>query len=157
MARNYDNLDFKFTWKGDLSLGESGDIADNEKDYLESVEQEIITIVKSAKGDWVFHPSIGADLWRFTGEPNTRENAEKIKKTLKREIVFAGIAAEADLIIDVNAMSLDTMYIRIFLKASATLRNRLSATNDRLVASREYGQGIEVKFFFSTSTSAITF
>jgi hypothetical protein len=154
---NYDSKDLTWDWTGDFVLGNQGDLGDNSEDELLSVEQEIITIVKSSKGDWIFHPEIGANLWKFLGEPNTRENAEKIKKTITRELVFAGIVAEQDIIIDVNAISLDSVYIKIFLKATPTLKNRLKEISNNFASNKEYGRGIEVKFFFNTSTSAITF
>jgi len=156
MARNYDSTDLKWNWNGDFSLDESGDLSSNDTDFLESIEQEILTIVKSSKGDWKFHPNIGADLWRFKGEANTRENANKLKTEIKKAIVFSGIALESDVIVDVNAISLDMLYVSIFLKATPTLNNRLGNQND-LVKLKEYHQGIEVKFMFSTTTSAITF
>lgn len=154
MAGNYDSRDLSWTWNGDFTLDESGDIAHNEYDALESVETEIITIVKSSTGDWASHPRIGANLWRFTGEPNTRENAEKIKDAIAVALVSVGLASKKDIRVDVNAMSLEILYVKIFLSAISTPLNRISSQADPSLKS-QYGQGIEVKFLFDTITSAI--
>jgi len=154
MAENYDSKDLSWTWNGDFTLDESGDLAHNEEDALESVETEIVTIVKSSAGDWASHPRIGANLWRFTGEPNTRANADKIKDAISVALVSAGVARKKDIRIDVNAVSLDVVYVKIFLSATPTPFNRISSQTNTSLKS-QYGQGIEVKFLFDTNTSAI--
>jgi hypothetical protein len=153
MAGNYDSKDLSWTWDGDFSLDDSGDIESNDNDALESVESEIITIVKSSTEDWAMHPRIGANLWRFTGEANTRENAEKIKDAIYTALLSAGVVRKQDIEIDVNVLSLEVLYVKIFLKAIATPSNRVSSREPLL--QNEYGQGIEIKFLFDTNTSAI--
>lgn len=153
MATNYDNFDLSWSWKGDFKIAD-GDIGINYTDALESVETEIITVVKSTEGDWELHPLYGSNLAQFIGEPNTRENAERMKDVLKTAISSAGIARRQDLIVEINALTLHTLYIRITLRAEASPANRLmSPSNNPLF--QQKNEGMEIKFLFDTNTSAI--
>ena len=154
MASNYDSIDLSWSWKGDFLIGDDGDLAHNANDFLESIENEIITMIKSSTNDWSIHPQIGANLWRFVGEPNTRKNAEKIKDAIKVALISVGLVKKGDIQVDVNAVDLHTLYIKIFLSAIATPFNRMSSQAQEHLSS-EYGQGIEIKFLFDTITSAI--
>tara|TARA_Y100000310_G_C20543520_1_gene744479 strand:+ start:377 stop:847 length:471 start_codon:yes stop_codon:yes gene_type:complete len=154
MAGNYDSKDLTWTWDGDFVLDDSGDLAHNEDDALESIETEIVTIVKSSTKDWAHHPRIGANLWRFVGEPNTRKNAEKIKDAISVALVSAGLVRKQDIKVDVNTVSLDVLYVKVFLSATSTPSNRISSQADPDFKS-QYGQGIEIKFLFDTNTSAV--
>ena len=154
MAGNYDSKDLTWTWNGDFSLDDSGDLAHNEDDALESIETEIITVIKSSTGDWASHPRIGTNLWRFVGEPNTRANADKIKDAISVSLVSAGLVRRGDIKVDINAVGLDTLYVKVFLKAIPTPANRISSQADASLKS-QYGQGIEIKLLFDTNTSAI--
>ena len=155
MARNYDSTDLSWTWKGDISVDEAGDLSHNSEDALESIENEIINVVKSSKGDWISHPQLGADLWRFVGEANTRKNAEDIKEAVRIALIASGIVASQDIEVEVNALSLDTLYISVFLSAISTPSNRISSTENGSLLGNQFTKGIEVKFLFDTKTSAI--
>jgi len=153
MPSMYDSLDLSWSWKGDFKI-EEGDLSMNTSDALESIENEIITIVKSSNGDWQLHPLLGANLWKFVGEPNSRKNAEKIKDVLLTSLASSGVAQRRDLDVEVNALDLHNLYIRIRLSAIPTLNNRLVApTNNPNID--DYAEGVEIKFLFDTNTSAI--
>lgn len=153
MASNYDSTDLSWSWKGDLKVVD-GDLSLNSSDALESIEAEIITIIKSSNGDWELHPMLGANLWRFVGEANTRENAERIKDAIITSLVSSGIVRRADIEVDINAMSLHALYIKVRLKAIATTNNRLMAPKNNPDIN-QYNEGVELKFLFDTNTSAI--
>ncbi len=100
------------------------------------------------------HPLYGSNLAQFIGEPNTRENAEKMKDVLKTAISSAGIARKQDLDISINALTLHALYIKITLKAQPSAVNRLTdPTSNPLI--RQQNEGMEIKFLFDTNTSAI--
>ncbi len=153
MASNYDSRDLSWSWKGDFKIAD-GDLDLNYTDALESIETEIITVVKSSDGDWELHPLYGANLAQFIGEPNTRENAEKMKDVLKTAIAYAGLARREDLVIDINALTIHTLYVRITLKAEPSPANRLMSANNNPFID-QYNEGMEIKFLFDTNTSAI--
>jgi len=153
MASNYDSIDLSWSWKGDLKI-DSGDLAVNSTDALESIQNEIITIIKSSSGDWLVHPQLGTNLWQFVGEPNTRENAEKIKDAIATSLISAGIVSKQDIKVDVNAIGIHNLYVKIFLSALSTTFNKLTAPHNNY-SSSQYNEGIEINFLFDTTTSAI--
>lgn len=86
MASNYDDIDFDFTWDGDFTLDECGDLKDTTYDYLQSLKQEIQTYIKSSIGDWKEEPSVGASLDDFVGEPNNRITASEMKARVESSL-----------------------------------------------------------------------
>ncbi|MCY9186601.1 hypothetical protein [Bacillus halotolerans] len=74
--RNYNEKDIRFydlenNIDGDFMVDSTGDFALTD-DY-ESARQDMTNRVRTQKGDWRSHNSLGADLELLEGEPNTRE------------------------------------------------------------------------------------
>ena len=123
---NYDNIDFYFSDDGDLSLGDSGDIADTSYDHIVSLQQQVIFAMKNDLGDWVEYPTIGTNLREFVGEPNTRENARKIEAKVKNVLINAISIQKQDLEVNVNAAGVHSVYIEIIINADATIKNSVT-------------------------------
>lgn len=125
MARNYDSIDFDFTWDGDLARDQNGDIKDTSYDVLQSIRNEIFTIVKSDLGDWREESSIGADLGDFIGEPNVKETAINIKDRIVNSLSL--IASNNDINVKVIPTGTHKVLILIQLFVLPTLENRLKS------------------------------
>jgi len=80
--RNPKQIDLRWTWAGDLVIGQDGDIKDTSENELLSFAQEVQTRVRSGLYDWALQPHIGAGLVDLIGEPNNRETAEAGKTKL---------------------------------------------------------------------------
>lgn len=123
---NYDSLDLTWTWDGDLVEGEDGDLATNTEDYLVSLETEIQTILKSESSDWLIHPTLGANLSEFRGEPNTREVAEAMEERVVSALTTPGIVKPEDLNVRVVPVGPYQVLVTIAVTANSTPGNRLS-------------------------------
>tara|TARA_R110002020_G_scaffold268819_3_gene484129 strand:- start:79579 stop:80034 length:456 start_codon:yes stop_codon:yes gene_type:complete len=104
MARLYDTNDLFFSFEGDFDVDESGDLRDTLYDPLRSIRQQILTRVKSEKGDWQYQGSIGANLSNFVGEPNSRETGMAIKNAVR-------VALGQHALVDLNGVKIDVMPI----------------------------------------------
>jgi len=147
---NYDTLDLDFSWDGDLVLGSDGDLGDNRDDGIRSLENEIRTVVKSEMGDWQHHPSLGANLSEFRGEPNTREIGKKIEQRVVSSLTNTGIVRLEDLKVRVVPTSVHAILIIITVTAQATPYNRLSQ-GESIVVSLSYDSLEDSVFFLPPS------
>ena len=75
--RNPKANDLRWSWNGDLVIGQDSDLDDTGINTYDSFVQEVITRIKSDLGDWVMHPGLGSDLTNLIGEPNNRVTAEE--------------------------------------------------------------------------------
>jgi hypothetical protein len=85
--------DLRWTWNGDLVIGENGDLVDTTAHQLLSFVQEIKTRVRSELYDWQLHPYLGAALIDLVGEPNNREIAEQGKARIISALARDGFVA----------------------------------------------------------------
>lgn len=90
--RNYKEVDVRFYdseqgVEGDYIAGPDGDFALTEG--YESAQQDMMSRIRTQKGDWRSHQWVGGDLELLEGEPNTRETgakgASQIYETLTRD------------------------------------------------------------------------
>ena len=86
--------DLRWTWNGDLVIGDNGDLTDTSAHSLLSFIQEIKTRIHSDLYDWRLHPHIGAALSELIGEPNTRDLAEQGKARMISALVRDGFIAK---------------------------------------------------------------
>ena len=85
--------DFRWTWNGDIVIGETGDIKDTREHDLLSFVQEIKTRVRSDLYDWQLHPHLGAALSDLIGRPNSKELAEQGKARIISALIRNGLVA----------------------------------------------------------------
>ena len=115
MPKVYDNIDFFWSFDGDLSLDDNSDIRDTSYDRLRSIRQVIETIVKSDKGDWRLQQNLGGNLSTFVGEKNSRALGDRIRKQLISAFMIDGIFDISDLTIKIVPLSISTILIRVEL------------------------------------------
>jgi len=140
--KNYDGIDLTMTPDGDLDIGSNGDINNTEKDQIVSLQQKIISLLKSETGDWIDHPTLAVNLSSFVGEPNTRENAKRMETQIKNALIGARIVEKQDLKVRVNAVGQTRVAIEIVVSARPTVFNSIS---------RE----LEMTFFFNSSDGRV--
>ena len=131
---NYDTVDADFTWDGDYTVGQDGDLGDTADDYIRSLVNEIRDLVKSDFGDWQKDPSYAGDLTDFNGEPNTRETGKRIEDRVKSRITAAQIVTAQDLFVKVTPVHVNQVLITIRVQAVATSRNSLKVGEPIVVA-----------------------
>lgn len=141
----YDSIDIDFSWDGDFQLSDDGDIKMNGDDYIRATETAIQTIVKGEFGDWQHDSGVATGLSDFIGEPNTRENGEKIANRVKSRLVANGVAEASDITVRVTPINREELVIIIRVEAASTSGNRLRA-----------GEGITISTVFN-STEGGTF
>jgi hypothetical protein len=122
---NYDNVDADFTWDGDYTIGQDGDLGDTADDYIRSLINEIRDLVKSDFGDWSKDPSFAGDLTDFNGEPNTRETGKRIEDRIKSRITAVQLVNAQDLFVKVTPVHVNQVLITIRVQAVATSKNSL--------------------------------
>lgn len=112
----YESVDLKFNDIGDFEVDESGDLSDTSLDLLLSIRQEIRDRSKSEEDDWRHHPSIGANLDRFIGSPNTRETAQEIDTSIGMALTNDGLIVGNDLTIKTIPISIYRTLTRVSLQ-----------------------------------------
>jgi hypothetical protein len=122
----YDSNDLYWTWDGDLAVGDDGDIKETMPDALQSLRQEIATIVKSEINEWEAEPSLGCTLSDFMGEPNTRENGQAIEDRIRLKLAEANIVQREDLNVRVVPTGPHQIMIMINVSVLATAQNQLT-------------------------------
>ena len=126
MPSNYDRVDLQWVWCGDYLPSKDGDLADTGEDRIQSLVQEIQTVVQSALLDWEEHPGLGSGLEEFIGEPNTKETANRLKTRIRDSLILFNIVRDSDLDIKVIPVGIHTVFILIKVAALATSENSLS-------------------------------
>ncbi len=143
---NYDSIDLRWTWDGDYSCGDDGDLEDTSFDYIYSLIQEIQTIVKGEFKDWEKHPNLCADLNDYNGEPNTRATGDKIANRIKSKLVSGGLVRIEDLRVKVVPVHLHQVLVSISVQASPSPNNSL-----------QLGQPVVVNTIYDSSEHSIYF
>jgi hypothetical protein len=125
MPTNYDDTDIRWTWNGDFGLGSDGDLADTTGDHLESLIQEIHTVIASEFDDWEIYPNRAAGLGDFVGEGNTRSTGDQIHDRVRLALTSSGLVREEDLAIRVIPVHMHRVLIHIKVNALPTANNKL--------------------------------
>jgi len=87
-SRFSDEVDLLFTIAGDFSLdGETGDFKDTSHNLLQSLAQQVQTVVSSSLGDWKTSPQVGANIAAFAGKPNTEETGMAVQAQVFQSLV----------------------------------------------------------------------
>ncbi len=126
MARNYDSVDFSFTWDGDF-ISEDGDLRTTDDDLMASLRTEVLNVIKSELQDWREDPGVGANISDFIGEANIPETARLMEARLKASLSV--IVQPEDLFIRVVPVGPHKVMITLQIEVLATRANKL-ATGD---------------------------
>lgn len=85
--------DFYFTGEGDITLSANGDIGRTQSTWRDDSQQAYIRVM-TEPGDFLLYPSLGADLSRLYGMPQSQATANHgiaiINEALSRENRFIG-------------------------------------------------------------------
>jgi len=114
--------DFYFSQSGDIKLSPNGDLALTGTNWRDDAQQAYIRLM-TEPGDWTLYPSLGTELSKLYGEPQTRETAEfgkaLIRAALNREGRFNGKQ------ITINAVPTGPQTIRFDLYVGSPSQNTL--------------------------------
>ena len=143
---NYDSIDIDWTWDGDYLIGKDGDLKDTSYDYIQSLLNEIRTVVRSEYDDWELHTMLASNLSDFLGEPNSKAVAKAIEERIISSISAVGIVAAADLQVRVVPVQNHIVLITLTISAEATSKNSLSA-GEPVIVSLTY-DSLEDSVFF---------
>ena len=133
MASDYSDIDLRFTWNGDFSLGGDGDLADTSDDLLESLKQELQTVSKSEAGDWEMYSSYASTLSDFVGFPNTKPTADAIHDRLRSAIISNSLVLEDDL--NIKVIPVHRHKVLIIIRVNAVPVAGSSLEGNQLVTS----------------------
>jgi hypothetical protein len=125
MPANYDRIDFEWSWNGDYGISSDGDIGDTSRDQIQSLVQEVQSIISSSLNDWEEYPGIGANLDAFVGEANTKETSRLLRLRVKDALIFNNIVREDDLEIKIVPVGIHSVLIVLRIAALATPNNSL--------------------------------
>ena len=128
MPRVYDNTDLVWTYRGDLTLGHTGDVLDTFDDPLRSIMQEIKTRIECDQGEWLVYPQVGANLSDYVGEPHNKALADAIKTRIEGALTANSLVASGDLNVKYMPISRERLLIRVSLNVAPTARNASSET-----------------------------
>ncbi len=122
---NYDAIDITYSWNGDFAPGTDGDLSDTSNDQIQSLIQEVQTIVNSSLGDWQEHPNYAASLDDYVGEPNNRETARQITDRVRTSLINNNIVSADDLSVSVIPVERSKVLIIIAINAASTPNNSI--------------------------------
>ncbi len=149
----YDSIDLEFTWDGDYTIGDDGDIGDTEDDYITSLIQEIRTVVQGDFGDWEKFPNLCAGLNDFNGEPNTRSTAKKIEDRVFSKITSIGLVKAEDLQVKSAPIGTSQILVTVRVQATPTPNNSLQL-GQPLIITLVYDSIEQSVFFLPDNVSA---
>jgi len=124
MPRNYDKVDFYWTFDGDVIVGPSGDLHDTADDPLRSLVQEIKTRLMSDQQDWLIFPRVGAGLSALVGQPNNKETAEEGKAKIISALSRDGLVSPGDITVKYLPVSREAIMYRLVIAVAGTAGNR---------------------------------
>ena len=143
---NYDSIDVDWTWDGDYQVGDNGDLKDTDYDYIQSLVNEIRTIVRSEYGDWELHAMLASNLSDYLGEPNNETIARAIEERITSSVSAAGILNPSDLQVRVVPVQNHIVLVTLTISAEATSRNSL-VVGEPVIVSLTY-DSLEDSIFF---------
>jgi len=126
MPSLYDENDLHFSYNGDLTMSDTGDLKDASDDPLLPLKDQIHNICMSTLQDWEVYPGRGAGLEDFVGEPNTKTTAVLMQDRLRLALVSGGVVREEDLAIRVFPVHIHKLMAIIRVDATSTAANKLN-------------------------------
>lgn len=123
MPKNYDKIDFYWTFDEDLLIGPDGDLYDTLDDPLLSLVQEIKTRLKADQLDWDLYPDVGAELSELIGEPNNKATAETGKAKIIAALTRDGLVDISDLSVKYMPVGPDSLLYKLDVRVTPTDEN----------------------------------
>lgn len=114
---NYNHKDLAFfdgdARKGDIyfNIDKNGDCDIALTDNYRTAEQDLKNRTLTQLTDWRSHPNIGANLEKFIGKPNTRENGKEISDAIKRSLMYDGRFKPSDTMVYVIPITQDKVQL----------------------------------------------
>ena len=112
----YDHIDIETSSSGDLVLSSSKDLKMAAPSGC--LKQDIMFRARTDLNDFGPHPNIGADLQRFIGETNNRENASKAEDRLYDSLTKDGRIISNDVRVKAVPINADSIAMYTFVNAS---------------------------------------
>lgn len=153
---NYDSIDLDFTWDGDFKIGDDGDIADTRSDLIQSLRNELHTILRSEFDDWELHPQLGANISEFRGQPNSRKIGRAMEDRIRTKVIGATIVQPEDIVVQVLPVGRHQVLTTITVNAASTPNNNLDP-NEPLAIAFLYDSLEDSVFFLDESNTAREF
>ncbi len=119
MSFHRSKVDLLWTDAGDLFLDENReDLADTTSLSYRAMIQQILTRVQSSTGDWRLQPSIGANLNKFLGKPNTQALGVNIKNSVTNALTSGAFLRATELQVEVFPLSKKEIAILVIVQPS---------------------------------------
>lgn len=119
MSYHRSKVDLLWSDAGDLGLDETRkDLADTTSLPYRAMIQQILTRVQSSAGDWRLQPSIGANLNRFLGKPNTPTLGTNIKNSVVNALTSGAFLRASELQVEVFPISKQEIAILVIIQPS---------------------------------------
>lgn len=110
MAGKYQSInDLYFTEGGDFFVGANGDLEDTKKHQYRGFIQKVLTKIKSTKGEWRLQPQLGANISFILGKKNTKEQADRLKSFILKELIKDSFISAKEINISVFPGSKETL------------------------------------------------
>lgn len=119
MSFQRSKVDLLWSDAGDFHLDPvREDLADTTSLSYRAMIQQVKTRLESSKGDWRLQPSIGADLTRFLGKPNTAELGTLIKNSVTAALLAGAFLRATELQVEVFPISKKEIAILVNIQPS---------------------------------------
>lgn len=121
--------DLYFTESGDLALSSSGDIAMVDSPWRDHSQQAYIRL-KTAIGDYLLYPGIGADLDRLIGMPQSEETGNLARFLVLQALTRDSVLSSYPIDVKVVPVSLQSIRIDVYITAGNRTELALSVIQD---------------------------
>lgn len=116
-------MDLYLTEDGDIAVASNGDIAMTETPWRDYVQQAYIRLM-TVIGDFTLYPTLGADLDRLIGMPQSKETGDYGISLINSALTRTGSNLSA-LPISVNAVPISMQAIRFDIYITAGSRTEM--------------------------------
>lgn len=130
MGYHRSKVDLVWTDAGDYTVDTvRGDLQDTTSLQYRAFVQQIVTRIQSSSGDWRLQPSVGTDLNRYLGKPNTSKLGADIKNSVMGSLTRGGMMSANELVVEVFPISKHQIAILLRIQPSGDREQiRLSFT-----------------------------
>lgn len=125
MSYHRSKVDLLWNDSGDFNIDPiRKDIADTVSINYRALIQQITTRVQSSSGDWRLQPSLGANINKYVGKPNSQELGIAIKNSVTNSLISHGFLRASELQIEVFPIAEREIAILILVQPSGD-RNQI--------------------------------
>jgi hypothetical protein len=115
-------MDFAITDAGDLQVSSSGDLATTIHQYSPALQLAYISVLTEL-GDFTPYPTLGSEIYKLWGLPNTQSVASKGEEELYKALAFGGKLSNASIKIKSVPTSANTIRFDIDIQFSRSQSN----------------------------------